>query len=403
MKILMVNRVLYRRSAAESEMFRLAEALQSMGHQISFFALDDPRNPPLQDAYVIKHPPMSNGQRLRASLFDHGAREHMLKRVLKDRPDLALVWQVNRTLSYSVVDALASADVPVWVMLTDFTPLCPVQTLTHDGNECRKCMVYRNALPCFLHRCDSDRWGKSFATALEAQWMRIRKLWNLPNGYLVPSEYHRLMMERGRFTRMPIKDVGLCLGSRAFDVPQTRRGEYFLYIGNLELRKGIVTLLDALRQCVTDLPLLVVGDGPEMARLKQITKELGLQDRVNFTGQIGSEPLRRAMAGALCLVVPSECEEIAPWMLLEAQAMGKPAIVSDRSVLPERVSAGKSGFVFRRHSSPELAQCLDAMAELSDEDYLRMCECAQQTAFEHYTPEAFAKRVLKAVGAVENS
>ncbi len=402
MKILMVNRVLYRRSAAESEMFRLADALQAMGHQVSFFALDDPQNPPLRDAYVIRHPPMSKGRALRTSLFDRGAWDQMRERILKNRPDLALVWQVNRTLSYSVVDALVTCDVPTWVMLTDFTPLCPVQTLARDGRECRKCMVYRNALPCFLHRCDNDRWGLSFAAALESQWMRIRKRWDLPNGYLVPSEYHKLLMERGRFTHAPIKNVELCLGSRAFSPQQTRRGEYFLYVGNLEMRKGIVTLLDALRQCVTDLPLLIVGDGPEMPRLKQAVRELGLQDRVTFTGQIGTEPLRRALAGALCLVVPSECEEIAPWVLLESQAMGKPAIVSDRGVLPERVAAGKSGFVFRHHSSPELAQCLDAMAEISDDDYLRMCEHAQNTAFESYTPEAFARRVLTAVGAVES-
>lgn len=400
MKILMVNRVLYRRSNAENEMFRLGEALQGMGHQVSFFALDDPRNLPLKDAYVIKHPPMSSGRALRVSLFDRGAREHMLKRILADRPDLALVWQVNRTLTYSVVDALAAADVPVWVILTDFTPVCPAQSLARNGSECRKCLVHRNAWPCFLHRCDGDRWGKSFAAALESQWMRLKKRWDLPNGYLVPSEYHRLMMERGRFTHAPIKNVGVPLAEQAFLPQQTRRGEYLLYVGRLEMRKGIVTLLDALQQCVAALPLLVVGDGPEMERLRQIVREFGLQNRVNFTGQIGSDPLRRAMAGCLCLVVPSECEEIAPWALLEAQAMGKPAIVSDRSVLPERIIAGKNGLVFRHHSSPELAQCLDAMAEISDEDYQSMCACARENALEQYTPTAFAERVLEAVGAV---
>ncbi len=81
--------------------------------------------------------------------------------------------------------------------------------------------------------------------------------------------------------------------------------------------------------------------------------------------------------------------------------MGKPAIVSDRSVLPERVTNGENGLVFPHHSSPMLAQCLDAMAEISDEDYEAMCACARETAHEQYTPEAFAQRVLKAVGAVQ--
>lgn len=38
MNILMVNRVLYRRSASESVMLCLADALQRMGHHVAFFA-----------------------------------------------------------------------------------------------------------------------------------------------------------------------------------------------------------------------------------------------------------------------------------------------------------------------------------------------------------------------------
>ena len=57
MKILMVNRVLYRRSASESVMLCLADTLQRMGHHVAFFAQDHPANPILPDAYVISHRP----------------------------------------------------------------------------------------------------------------------------------------------------------------------------------------------------------------------------------------------------------------------------------------------------------------------------------------------------------
>ena len=101
------------------------------------------------------------------------------------------------------------------------------------------------------------------------------------------------------------------------------------------------------------------------------------------------------MAQCLCLIAPSACEEIGPWALLEAQAMGKPAIVSDFGVLPQRVQAGKTGLVFRTDDVLELAQCMDEMVEMEDAPYQAMCRAARAAAKKRYHPDVFAAKILK--------
>lgn len=396
MKILMVNRVLYRRSASESVMLCLAETLEGMGHHVAYFAQDDPHNLPLKDAYVVTAPPQTRLQAARRMIRNRGVGDCLTQRLAADRPDMALVWQVNRSLTYSVVEALHSAGVPTWVMLTDYTPLCPARTMTWQGTPCQQCMR-GSFVPCIRRRCLDDRRGRSLLGAWEARYLRLTGRYNLANGYLAPSTYHQLLLERGGFTKQPILNVELPLPASAFQPQRTLRGNFFLYVGTLAERKGLATLLRAMSQCINGLMLAVTGNGPDLGSFRRLAMQLGLQDRVRFLGQLPAGSLRQVMAESLCLVTPSACEELGPWALMEAQALGKPAIVSDCSVLPERVTDGRNGRVFHQGDSLALAQCLDDLADMDDGAYQQMCQAAREDALRKYSPRAYAERILAAL------
>ena len=102
----------------------------------------------------------------------------------------------------------------------------------------------------------------------------------------------------------------------------------FLYIGELRSLKGIDVLLRALPQC--DLlydqkfSLILVGSGPDEAKLKQLALDLNLQDRVQFVGPL---PAREAFSRGRILVVPSRMESL-PYIVLEAAAAAKPMIAT---------------------------------------------------------------------------
>lgn len=399
MKILMINRVLYPRSASETAMFCLAETLEKMGHQVTFFAMDDPRNQQLPGAYVVTQPDPAQESRLRSAMrlvYDRSVGDRLVERLRDDRPDAALVWQVNRSLTYATLEALALEHIPAWVMLTDFTPLCPARTMVRDGKACALC-AEGSVWHCAQYRCLDGKLMRSILGVWENRYLRLRKRYDLATGFMTPSEYHRQRFCQSGITVKPIVSVGLPLPVSAFAPVRATRGQFFLYVGTLAHRKGLETLLRALQQCTNGYSLVIAGSGGYKSEMEQLAAGLGLGERVRFMGHLPARSLRAVMCECLCIVAPSECEEIAPWALLEAQAIGKPAIVSDYGVLPERVEHGASGFVFPAGKALSLAQRMDDMAFLSDEEYASMSRAAAEHAQETYSPAAYAQQVLDVI------
>jgi len=88
--------------------------------------------------------------------------------------------------------------------------------------------------------------------------------------------------------------------------------------------------------------LILVGDGPDSALAMQLARELGVADRVKFTGVV--DGVASLLMAANLLLLPSETESFG-LVALEAMASGVPVIASDVGGLPEVVEHGVSGFL----------------------------------------------------------
>ena len=115
---------------------------------------------------------------------------------------------------------------------------------------------------------------------------------------------------------------------------------YILYLGSVEERKNLQRLLQAcacLWRHGEQRPLVVAGPRKwKYARIMQAVEELGIADRVIFTGYVPDEDLPALYAGADLFVFPSLYEGfgLPP---LEAMACGTPVVCSSSSSLPEVV------------------------------------------------------------------
>jgi glycosyltransferase involved in cell wall biosynthesis len=109
----------------------------------------------------------------------------------------------------------------------------------------------------------------------------------------------------------------------------------FVFIGELNSLSGVDVLLEALavHQAVFPGRALIVGSGPDEARLKRLARKLGLHGRVSFPG---AQSARSAFARARCVVVPSRLESL-PYIVLEAAAAQMPLIATRVGGIPEIV------------------------------------------------------------------
>ena len=114
---------------------------------------------------------------------------------------------------------------------------------------------------------------------------------------------------------------------------------FILYVGTIEPRKNLTTLLEAFHHLTTlqpcDLRLVIVGKrGWLYEGFFRRLRELGLEERVHFTGYVPDEDLPALYSAADLFVFPSLYEGFG-LPVLEAMACGTPVVCSNTSSLPE--------------------------------------------------------------------
>lgn len=133
---------------------------------------------------------------------------------------------------------------------------------------------------------------------------------------------------------------------------------YVLYVGTLQPRKNVGTLVKAMAHVAPGLMLAVVGGvgwGGEAERLRARVEALGLTDRVRFLGHAPAADLPALMRQALALALPSLHEGFG-MPLAEAMACGTPTLAADSSCLPEVV--GDAGLLLPPHAPAAWADAL---------------------------------------------
>jgi glycosyltransferase involved in cell wall biosynthesis len=126
-------------------------------------------------------------------------------------------------------------------------------------------------------------------------------------------------------------------------------------VANLRAEKGLDVLLvaaDLVRQKVPNVRFVIVGHGLLEAQLREHARRLHLDQTVLLTGYRADAPRIAAASDVFALSSIYEGLSIA---LIEALALGRPAVVTDAGGLPEIVRHGEEGLVVRRGEPHDLA------------------------------------------------
>ena len=146
-----------------------------------------------------------------------------------------------------------------------------------------------------------------------------------------------------------------------------------VFVGRVTGEKHLDVLLKAFAALDPALhaKLDIVGGGDLMNQLKQLAKDLGVTDRVNFLGYVTDEELRAALTRATVFAMPSiaELQSIAT---MEAMASALPIVAANAMALPHLVHNGENGYLFEPGSVTDLAAKLTDVLTLSDDAFRLM-------------------------------
>lgn len=172
-------------------------------------------------------------------------------------------------------------------------------------------------------------------------------------------------------------------------------GEPFvLFAGRLAKNKGLDTLVRAVPMLPADARVVLAGeDQGQRAGLEKLARELGVQDRLRFTGHLTDELYRSALAAADVLALPSEWEAFGI-VLAEAMACGTPVVATSVGGAPDVVGDGAGGVLVPYGDPARLADALSRV--LTDRAGAhRMGAAGKERAFRLFSWDAVVERTLE--------
>jgi 2-deoxystreptamine N-acetyl-D-glucosaminyltransferase/2-deoxystreptamine glucosyltransferase len=130
-----------------------------------------------------------------------------------------------------------------------------------------------------------------------------------------------------------------------------------VFVGRLARAKGIDVLISAARRLRCKAEVVIVGDGPERARLEREAASHS-NGRIHFTGFVPHELVPAVLTHADVLVLPSRYEELGS-VLIDALQARLPVVASAVGGIPSVVVDGENGLTVRPGDADELSMALD--------------------------------------------
>lgn len=400
MKVLLVNKYHYVRGGSETYYFGLAQLLRSAGHQVIFFAMQDAKNLPCEQSEFFVSNVDFNGdlslkQKIKAAMrmvYSLEAKKRFSELIEKEKPDIVHINLFHRVLTASIVDVAKKYHIPVVFTMHDLNCFCPNHTMLDHGKICEACL-HGNYFNCVKRVCFKDSRAKCMMACIESEYNKRSGLYHKIDLFITPSEFYKKKMLESGLTKNKI----MCLRNFLPEVtapPQyLGTGRYYLYFGRLSEEKGVMTLLKAVQK-TSDIMLEIAGAGPMEEELQAYVVNMGMQERVHFNGFMSGKALTDLVAGAKCIVLPSEWYENGPYSIMEAMAAGKPVIVSGEGGLPEIVYDGRSGFICRAFDPDSLAECIQKMEKLDAIKYNVMSKYAAEQAEKMFSANRYLETLL---------
>ncbi len=275
----------------------------------------------------------------------------------------------------------------------------------HDTHSIVLTGVGRKRWPCALVGSPYGWWQPKFHLRAHANHWAERNL-GLPNmdRVITVSNDMKAKILRGRTPVEKIRVINTGLDLSKFDTGASREdvrkalgiaaGDCVVgTVSRLFAEKGHKYLLDALRLERNDAPhlrVMIVGTGDMRQPLEDYAEEIGVRDKVIFTGFY--EDLPGALRAMDVFAQPSILEEGFPTSVLEAQVAGLPVVASHIGGTHETLDVGKTGLLVPPKDASALAGALAVLAN-DPERRRTMGRAAREWIERSFTLEDMVRKV----------
>ncbi|GAB1723634.1 MAG: glycosyltransferase [Nitrospira sp. CR1.1] len=374
--ILVLNDFAYVNGGSAQVALASAKALASRGYKVILFAAVGPisidlQQPNLSTICLGQHEIVEDPNRLRAfvqGMWNFRASREMalLLKQLSPATTIVHVHGWTKALSASVVRQAAVRGFRVVCTLHDYFSACPNGAFFHYPKG-EACHLRPLSLSCIASACDKRNFGhKIWRVVRQIVQQRMGRLPGCVQQFIVPSRLCQGVLRETLPPRSTTHVVRNPIDMPKCDPVTVEDHSAYIFVGRLAREKGCLLL--ALAGQKTGYPVTFVGEGECR---KSIEQEL---PSAEITGWCDRPELMQALSKARVLVAPSLCYETQGLAVVEAAALGIPAIVPDTSAARESVADGVTGLWFKGGDLEDLAAKMRVMRD--DQTVRRMGRAA---------------------------
>lgn len=216
-------------------------------------------------------------------------------------------------------------------------------------------------------------------------------IWRTAARVTVPSSHIRSLAQQS-YPEVPMDLVfnGMRLEGQPLSDPTPHRPVRLIFAGRFSPQKNLLFFVEVLRQ-VKDLEwqLEMLGDGPEMASLRERVARAGLARRVTLHGWVAPDRVAEIMSRGDLLVLPSLSEGL-PLVGVQALAAGLAILGSDIGGITDVVQPGRNGFLCQVNDTSAFVQALRTL--LTDEGLLTRMKAASRRLAQNFDIRQIATR-----------
>lgn len=316
-------------------------------------------------------------------------------------PDVVHVHTPFPLMSPAVFRTASRKGVPTVTTVHSYRYSCIAATCLREGAACQDCVGKVIKWPGVQHRCYHGSVGASSALTASLAVHRIMRTFDRHvDRFITLTEFSRELLVRDGFRDEQIVVKPNSVPDPGESIAHTEgRRPFVLFVGRLVAEKGVQTLLDAWPHVAPDVDLHIAGDGQLMPLVRSAA---ATDPRLQPLGWLSEAETAEQMRRAAIVVVPSEWYEAGPpLVLLRAQALAAPLVVTDVENLSREMLLDEAGITFRVGNPRDLARSV--MQLLKDPRRReRLGRNGRQAYLRRYTPQrslAMLEQIYRSVGA----
>lgn len=389
MKILIINPTIGDAYGQEKVILNSTALLREAGHKVYFLMEKSNGNIPPNDGFKME-PKLTKGHPLLSPLSLRRTTQNLLKHIEMVMPDIVhltdlfpghLMREIARHFPTLHTSHLNSTTCPASVRIANHNSCC-------DRKSGWQCLVYDQFQDC-MH---AYRRGVTKIDVVYNHRDRSQALHGFKKIIGVSKYICKTLNREG----WPEDKVELVYNPvlPATSERKERREKSIIIASRLEKHKGVDLALKALKFVPGKWALNICGDGPEKKNLLELTKQLGLEEKVTFLGRTSFDRTKDLLSSSYIFLQVNRGPEPFGLSLAEASSLGTPAVITDIPALNEIIEDGVNGMIAAPNSEIEISEAISLL--LNDNKlWEKLSIAGPEVIQKNFSPERHLNETLR--------